>query len=144
MLLVACADRGTERVTPSTVAETKPSTTTPTVAPAPTVPPSSAALERYCRHALETQALVNAIDKGQMYEQERSANRRVFELEALFSADADELRREGRAVEATNVADHSTALRQYFNSWLGRGPNPGRDILQDYYGASAQARSMCH
>jgi len=107
---------------------------------------SRAALELYCRHALDTDNLVKAINGGEMgteAEDERRANLRVFAIEKLLSTDADNLRREGRAVEASKVADHSTALRKWFNAWVGRGPNPGPDILQDYYNASNPARRMC-
>ena len=96
---------------------------------------------RYCRHALDTETLVNEIDQGK-YEDE-TAHRHILAIEALLSADVEALRRVGADVQADRVRDHAAALREWFNGWVGRGPNPGHDILQEYNRASNQARSMC-
>lgn len=142
-LLSACGDGGPGRISRPVVVTTAPTTTTG-LAPTTTVAEKSAALEGYCRHVLETEEFVKATDEGRYADQDdRVANRRLFEIEALLSADAADLRREGREVEANSVASHSAVLRHYFNAWVGRGPNPGQDIVQDYYRASSKARSMC-
>jgi hypothetical protein len=124
------------------VATTAPTTGT-ILAAATTVAAKSAALERYCRHVLETEEFVKATDEGRYANQDGRANMRLYEIEALLSADAADLRQEGRELEAANVANHSAVLRHYFNAWVGRGPNSGEDIVQDYHRASSKARSMC-
>lgn len=152
LFLLGCGDGGVETMERAAIEDVGPSTASTTaplparsISPAapPTTATPSAGRASYCRHLPDIEGLVEAIDRGDFANEDRAANLRVFEVEALMSADVDALRGEGNDLDAAKVADHATALRTWFQGWVGRGPNPGHDIRQDYVQASHPARSMC-